>query len=238
MPCLRTNAVPALLGLALAAGAAAPAAAQDPYADAVIRYLVGSPAPLPLFQNTLAALGGPLAATYNPPIVTLGSGGLIELAFVDNLLTNGGSAAVDLRVYEAGADVEDTFVALRPTAATLALLGPGLDANADGFIEIGKVFGATSSIDIDAIFPAFGAGVLRFDAIQLIDDPNEGDAFGDTPGADINAVEAFFSVAAPPAVVPEPATIALLGTGLVGVLAVGRRRLAPRRADRRGAEKP
>jgi hypothetical protein len=130
--------------------------------------------------------------------VTLGHGGLLELLFTDNFLTNSGDGQNDLHIFEVGPDVEDTFVAVRPTAATEALLGPAFDADGDGFYEVGKVLGATSSIDIDAFFPGYGPGLLLFDAVQLIDDPCEGGAVGGTPGADIDAVGAIAS---------EPVTI-------------------------------
>jgi hypothetical protein len=52
------------------------------------------------------------------------------------------------------------------------------------------------SVDIDARFPGHDAGALIFDAVQLIDDPNEGERRGDTVGADIDAVGAIAS--APP----------------------------------------
>lgn len=180
------------------------------FADSVIRYLPnysGGPIPTePGSTESARALGVPnysASAGY----VTLGRGGLIELAFVDNELTNNGDTSKDIHIFEVGPDVEDTFVAIRPTALTLSLLAPSGDANSDGFFEIGKVFGSTSSIDIDFFFPGFASGVLAFDAVQLIDDRNEGQATGATVGADIDAVGAISSV---PVNVPIPPTWALL----------------------------
>ena len=179
------------------------------FADAVITY-DGSfgvgPAPTDLdFTDPLESLGPP---DYVNPIgsVSLGRGGLLEVRFDDNVLTNSGDVTLDLHIFEIGPDVEDTFISIRPTAATAALLGPAFDSGVpgypatigDGFYEVGKVFGATSSIDIDSIFPAVAAGTYMFDAVQLIDDPNEGASSGSTVGADIDSVGAITSMAPPP----------------------------------------
>ncbi len=175
-----------------------PAGASS-FADQVIRYdplYQGGPGPTePTSIDPLSALGIPdhPGGVLTPGSVALGRGGLIELEFIDNRLTNSGDSLDDLHIFEVGPDVEDTFVAIRPTAETAILLGSGYDANGDGFYEIGKVFGATSSIDIDAFFPTFTAGELRFDAVQLIDDPDEGGITGSTVGADIDAVGAIES---------------------------------------------
>ena len=220
MSITRTSAALALLALSLAAPGAG---AQTQFADAVIAYdpLFGpGPAPDPLYQDPTRALGAP-TVPGSPNYVSLGRGGMIRLAFVDNLLTNSASAAADLWIYEIGPDVEDTFVGVRPLAGTLALLSAnGFVVGADGYYAIGKVFGSTSSIDLDALFPGFLAGALRFDAVQLRDDPNEGDNVGDTVGADINAVEALASVSN----VPEPSTVTMLGLGVVALLGGGWRR--------------
>ncbi|MHC4619250.1 MAG: hypothetical protein ACYTEQ_16015 [Planctomycetota bacterium] len=173
---------------------------EQSFADEVLRYeplYGGGPGPTdPCFTDPNEALGPPDFPGGGggvPGAVSLGRGGLIELLFVDNRLTNSGDDQNDLHIFEVGPDVEDTFVAIRPTPDTNDLLGPAFDADGDGFYEVGKVFGATSSIDIDAFFPGFGPGELLFDAVQLIDDPNEGGNTGSTVGADIDAVGAIQS---------------------------------------------
>jgi len=200
------------------------------FADAVISYdplFSGGPAPTTSgFLDPSKSLGIPDGLAGS---VSLGKGGLLEIEFTDNLLTNSGDAGFDLHIFEAGPDVEDTFVAVRPTATTLGLLDPLGDANGDGFFELGKVFGATSSIDIDAIFAGFGVGVLLFDAVQLIDDPDEGLMTGGTVGADIDAVGAIASAPAPdPGAIPEPTTFVVWS--LLGLTATGARRRRRRTA--------
>ncbi len=162
------------------------------FADEVIRFeplYNGGPAPTEN-TNPQLALGAPEGLAVNR-CTSLGRGGLIELAFTNNVLINSGNSDHDLHIFEIGADVEDTYVAIRPTAETAQLLGAQYDANNDGFYEIGKVYGSTASIDIDSVFTGFGPGQLVFDAVQLIDDYNEGNSSGSTVGADIDAVGAI-----------------------------------------------
>lgn len=123
--------------------------------------------------------------------VALGRGGLIDLEFVDNRLTNTGDRQFDLQIYEAGPNSEATIVAVRPNAATLTLLPGNLDPDGDGFLEIATVPGGLSYVDLDTVFPGFNPGTLVFDAVQLIDVPNQGPTTGSTVGADIDAVVAL-----------------------------------------------
>ncbi len=161
------------------------------FADEVLHYdcdFSGGVCPAPQWQDTVRALGVPDEA-----ILSLGTGGLVEVLFADNRLTNSGDASDDLYIFERGADVEDTLVAVRPTPATAARLGSSFDANADGYYEIGNVAGGVASIDIDAVFGSFTAGVLIFDAVQLIDNDFELGTSQGTHGADIDAVGALAS---------------------------------------------
>jgi len=138
--------------------------------------------------------------------VSLGSGGLLEVRFVDNALTNSGDGGMDLHIYEVGPAVEGSFIAVRPAdAATKDLLdGAGLtDVGGDGFYEVGSIGGSTASLDLDAWAMGFSSGQLKFDAVQIIDDIADNSGCGQTIGADIDAVGAIES--APPVQV-EPAS--------------------------------
>ncbi|MEM7583566.1 MAG: hypothetical protein AAF560_09325 [Acidobacteriota bacterium] len=169
------------------------------FADDYIRYdtkFMGGPSPTRNIEPE-TALGVP-----NGPNVSLGRGGLLEVLFTDNLLTNSGSSADDLHVFEVGADIEETLVSVRGLPETQSrLVEAGFEPD-NGFFSIGKISGATSSIDIDEHFQSFAAGELQFDAVRLIDNPNQGEKSGPTVGADIDAVGAISSVllAAPSAV--------------------------------------
>jgi hypothetical protein len=170
------------------------------FADTVLTYdcnFGGGLCPAAAYQDPTLALGNPDLNVPDPHFVSLGTFGLLEVAFVDNRLTNSGDALDDLHIFELGTDVEDTLVAVRPTAATALILGASFDANADGFYEVGSVAGGTSSVDIDSFFPGHASGVLVFDAVQLIDEFGQtGPTFG-THGADITAVGALSSALNP-----------------------------------------
>ena len=202
------------------------------FADAVLRYdplFQDGPAPVSPYDDPTRALGRPdITSGVGMGFLSLGLGGLVELLFVDNVLTNSGDSSHDIHVFEVGADVEATLVAVRPTVATAALLGLGFDVNSDGFYEIGEVVGGTGSLNIDATFLGFSPGELAFDAVQLVDnDFNPGTTSG-THGADINAVGAISSGAA----IPEPSSFIMLGSGLMGLAGDRRRRRADRKFKR------
>ena len=145
--------------------------------------------------------------------VSLGRGGVIVVEFTDNALTGSGNSDADLHIFEIGSDVEDTFV----------------EISQDGinFIDVGKVFGSTSSIDIDPFLAAEGLlSSALFTFVRLTDDPNEGQSSGQFVGADIDAVGAISSAPPPtPIVAPVPLPAGLvLGATAFAALGVARRR--------------
>ncbi len=188
------------------------------FADQVVSYqpgLQGASPTLP-YQGAFNALGPPNYTGANScanqaacTFVSLGVGGALVLKFTDNLLTGSGDSKDDLWIFEIGPDVEDTTV----------------DVSTDGvnWLSVGKVFGSTRGIDIDA----FGYGPSSaFNYVRLIDVANEGATSGATVGADIDAVGAISTK--PSGVVPEPATWALMLLGFGGLgAALRRRRGAP-----------
>jgi hypothetical protein len=194
------------------------------FVDAVVSYTPhGFGQPTAPHRNPLNALGRPdfggdNNCTGDPrcTFVSLGVGGNIVLQFVDNSLTGSGDSKPDLHIFEIGPDIEDTFV----------------DISKDGvdWVSIGKILGATASIDIDRL--GFGMSDF-FYFVRLTDDPDEGAVSGIQVGSDIDAVGAISSgpppapstttttaepttTTTPPQGVPEPATILLLGAGLAG----------------------
>ena len=163
------------------------------FADMVVSYeplFDGSDGPShENFIDPVSALGPPDYSGGNRGTgsVSLGDGGRITLKFTDNLLTGSNDDAPDLHIFEVGADVEDTFVEISKEGTT--------------WFDIGKVFGSTSSIDIDA----FGFGLAdQFAFVRLRDDSDEGGQASDVVGADIDAVGAITTQ-----IVPEPAILAL-----------------------------
>lgn len=140
--------------------------------------------------------GGGCTSAEACAFVSLGDGGSLTLRFTDNVLTGSDSSDLDLWIFEVGPDIEDTFI----------------DVSSDGstWFPVGKVFGSTAGIDIDA----FGYGASHsFAYVRLTDDPDEGDQFGISVGADIDAVGAIST-----RIIPEPESRLLL---LMGPLAFG-----------------
>lgn len=166
------------------------------FADVVIEYIPGCTAdPDPsgaIGVNDVASTSGD-----QPEFVVLGEGGSIRLGFTNNVLTNSGDSAADLWVFEVGNDVESSLLELKPadlfTQTELQQAGIA-DSDGDGYYEFGGISGATSSLDIDVILQGYAPGVLRFDAVEIID-VQDGTCAGSTPGADIDAVCALQSIA-------------------------------------------
>lgn len=101
------------------------------FADEVLRYdPLFSGGPAPTAQVPGRALGPPdRPLNVGTSYIALGKGGLIELAFTDNLLTNSGDELPDLYIGEVIGTPEDFFLALRPTTDSIAQLDPTRDSN-------------------------------------------------------------------------------------------------------------
>ncbi|MFN0007213.1 MAG: hypothetical protein ACKVXR_04835 [Planctomycetota bacterium] len=168
------------------------------FADAVLRYAPnaqGGPIPAPQYQIPTSALGLP-DWCGDPGDVSLGNGGLIELAFTDNLLSNGGTAQApfDLWIYEVGPNVETMDIWVRATAVTLPLLDPALDPDGDTYFHVARIAGQPSGVDLDLTFLGYAPGSITFDAVRIQDAINVNQSTGPSVGADIDAVGAINSV--------------------------------------------
>ena len=133
-----------------------------------------------------------------PSILSLGKGGVLRLGFTNNQMTNSGTTAPDLWVFEVGVAAERSSLALRPVdmVTRSRCIAAGLeDRVGDGYFTIGIIEGSTTGFDVDAVLTGFAEGDLRFDAIEIRDD-QDGDCAGATTGADIDAVCALST--APP----------------------------------------
>ena len=167
------------------------------YANQVLSYdsmgLASGP-----WSDPTNALGAPDYANHSN-FTSLGVGGSLVLGFGNGALTGSGTSAPDLVVSEVGPDVEDMFAYV--------------SSNGTDWQSLGRVAGGTTGIDLDS----FGFGVNdAFSFVKLVDDPNQGLRTGATAGADIDAVAVVNSDPPP---VPEPGTMVLMATGLVGLVA-------------------
>ena len=141
------------------------------FADEVVAYEVGTPAPIPEGQDPQTALGPP---DYRPDkwdkphAVSLGNGGSLTLKFNQGALVDGDGP--DLYIFEIGPQVEAMNV----------------DVSADGvtWIPVGTARGGACALDI-------GPYVKRDDVlhyVRLRDVPFSGAESDAWPGADIDAV--------------------------------------------------
>ncbi|MEZ4524436.1 MAG: hypothetical protein R2941_00745 [Desulfobacterales bacterium] len=115
--------------------------------------------------------------------VALGDEGILILQFTDNSLTTSGNNLNDLWIFEIGAMIEPTSVAI--------------STNGSDWINVGQTSGATSGIDIDAFVDS---GVIigeKYSFVKLTDllPHQSGSPF---EGADIDAVGAISSDEAVP----------------------------------------
>lgn len=141
------------------------------FADEVVAYEVGDPAPLPEGQDPRTALGPPDYAPDKwalPRAVSLGNGGSLTLKFNEGALVDG--EGPDLFIWEIGPSVEAMNV----------------EVSADGkkWISVGQAPGGACAIDIG---PYVGREDV-FHYVRLRDVPFQGGESEAWPGADIDAV--------------------------------------------------
>ncbi len=146
-------------------------AARAHFADEVVDYRMGYPAPLPEGQDPRMALGPPDYTTNDrqlPRAVTLGNGGSLTLHFSSGALVDGDGP--DLFIFEVGPSLEAMHV----------------DVSADGqtWLSVGDARGGACAIDIHP-FVEPGAA---FHFVRLRDIPYQGAESDSWPGADIDAV--------------------------------------------------
>lgn len=141
------------------------------FADEVVRYDVGAPAPIPEGQDPRMALGPPDYKPNSrelPRAVSLGNGGSITLKWNDGALVDG--PGPDIFIFEIGPNVEAMEVAVSADGTT--------------WIPVGVAPGGACAIDIG---PRVKPGdVLHF--VRLRDVPWSGADSDVWPGADIDAV--------------------------------------------------
>jgi hypothetical protein len=140
------------------------------------------------FRDPDAALGTPDYAR-GEGAVALGQGGLLELEFDGCRLAPSGDDEPDLRVYEVGPLIERTMVWLRLTDPAAIAWGEALGDDRDGWVEVGVIEGAALDVDVDERLAPLDPDEVRFDALRLVDDVAEGGPSGNSPGADVDAVE-------------------------------------------------
>lgn len=132
---------------------------------------------------------GPPDAMSTPPLgaVSLGDGGTLTLGFGPCVITGDGSPTADVIIHEHGY-LERVSIALLPTTRALASLGDAVGD--DGWVAIDAYPDNHDGIDLDAELGSLPREGLRFEAIRLRDIPGQGEVTPETPGADIDAVEA------------------------------------------------
>jgi hypothetical protein len=176
------------------------------FADAVVSYAPG-PDVGGTYDDPLDALGLPDYDGTNGS-TSLGNSGVLILRFTDNSLTTSGDATADLHVFEIGGVTEFFNLAI----------------SLDGFtwVDLGNVLGQPTSVNIDGKPGVVSGAKYSFVRLTDVAPDQTGFPFGE---ADIDAVGAISSAEAVPTV-PEPGTLFMLGSAMLGVVAIARRRRA------------
>lgn len=147
---------------------------HDPWADRVVRYKAGKPAPKQN-RDPAASLGKPgRNAKSNHNSVALGHGGVLVVEFVDNALVDG--PGDDLVIFEVGKAIEPMKVAISTDGQT--------------WIHLKRAPGAKSTLDIGP----FVQPDQQFRFVKITDGRSKRSNGSKVPGADVDAVGAINSV--------------------------------------------
>jgi len=223
------------------------------FADFVFDYQNGSPGTNSNTNSDFALHAPALAGSGIPPAtsgVSLGgevsrngfASAFIILQFIDNALNGNGLTeadtdpltAADLVIWEAGANdrpqqvVEDvvgpqTFAAVQPPSEPQSF-DVAISTDANNWLDLGTFEnpgGQSTLIDIDPVLQNNGVDADTLFKFVKVTDNGSSEYESNTPGIDVDAVAAKSSVP----VAPEPATMALLGMGILGVGAARRKRV-------------
>ena len=149
------------------------------FADKVIEYKPGKGVEAP-HNNAEVSIGmpgnqGKFCNADSCNEVSLGVHGVITIQFIDNYLTTSGDDSLDLWIFETGSAVEATKV--------------DVSVNGVDWIDVGKVAGATSGVDIDAFKDNGIVEDVKYRYVKLTD--LKGESSHPYQGADIDAVGAI-----------------------------------------------
>ena len=141
------------------------------FADEIIKYTPGNPAPVRSAMLTKNALSTPDWFGGDENFLTLGCGGSVILKFNDNVITD--VDGPDIFVFELGKYVEGTLLEISKNGKT--------------WLSIGEIKGGQTSVDIkDMVKPFEYFSYIRLTDMKTSCKPDDG-----WPGADIDAVAAI-----------------------------------------------
>ena len=141
------------------------------FADEIVSYVPGNPAPISSSSDPKSAIGIPDFNNLNSGFVSLGCGGELVIGFLNNVLVDNPGA--DLFLFEVGKYVEKTSLSI--------------SKNGKDWINVGTISGGQTTVDIAGVCQPFET----FNYVKLVDLKES--CSGSWPGADIDAIAAIGS---------------------------------------------